>query len=321
MKKIYFLLFCSALILGCEDKIDLDLDDPEPELVIEGYLADLDFYIPDEDLVCSSDEIITRDSILTLADFASQFDIDSISNIADYFPFNKVRLTTTAGYFSNTGTPRISNALVRLYQNGQLIETLQEDPSEIGTYPITHDPVVGALYHLEIEALGKVYETTPEAYNNTPPILFMEAFYDEDPFFDDSAAYYLRLYTYEQPGSGDHYRWMSYVNFEYVDDPGDISTASDDGIDGTCVPGSDVFGEPLELGDTIAVFQSRISQRHYDFVTSMQSQTAFVGGPFDTPPAPIVGNVKNVTDGTNAFGYFLPAAVSVGVVVVPDDIP
>ena len=108
MRKLFFLFAAVALLSGCQEIIELDLDDPEPELVIEGYLTGLDFYIPDEDLVCSADEIIPRDSLLFYAAFARTFNIDSIDGEADYFPYNKVRLTTTAPYFRNQPTPWFS---------------------------------------------------------------------------------------------------------------------------------------------------------------------------------------------------------------------
>ncbi len=325
MRKLFFLFAIPVLFAGCQEIIELDLDDPEPELVIEGYLAGLDFWIPDSDLRCSEDDIIPRDSLLFYAAFAELFDIDSIAELTDYFPYNRVKLSLTAAYFSNAATPRVSNATVRLYEDGSLVETLAESTEEAGIYLITYDPVVDAMYHLEVEAeIGgttKLYETTPEPYLSTPPILETAAVYNPDPLFGDSAAYYLNISTYEVPGLGDHYTWSFYINNEYQSDPGDISITPDDGIDGACVPGSDVYGDPIDLGAEIAVFQSRVSQKHHDFLSNIRQQTAFVGGPFDTPPAPIVGNVKNVTDGGNAFGYFVPAAVTVGFTTVPDTIP
>lgn len=325
MRKLFFLFAASVLLAGCQEVIELDLDDPVPELVIEAYISGLDFYIPDDDLVCSPTDIIPRDTLLFYAAFAQLFDIDSIEATTDYFPYNKVKLSTTAPYFSNSAAPRVSDALVQLFENGTLVETLTEEENEAGIYRISHDPVVGALYHLEIEATIdgtlKRYETTPEEYLSTPPVLTTSAEFNPDPLFGDSAGYFLSLNTYEVPGAGDHYRWSFYINNEYQSDPSDISITTDDGIDGACVPGSDVYGDRLAFNDEIAVFQSRISQRHFDFLANVRAQTAFVGGPFDTPPAPIVGNVKNVTDGTNAYGYFVASAVSVGYAVVPSSNP
>lgn len=321
MKKPFLFLFIALAFFGCQEVIELELEDPEPELVIEGYITDLDFFIPDGDLVCSPEEVIRKETLDSLAFFARLFDVDSIEAEADYFPYNKVRLTTTAPYFDNEDVPTVSGAVVQLFENDNLVETLQESATEPGIYRITHDPQVGAMYHLRIEALDNIYETLPEEYKSVPPILFTTAEYNENPPFGDSAGYYMGVNTYEPEGPGDYYRWSFYINNKYDSSPFSLAITNDDGIDGSCVPGFDVYGERLELGDTIVIFQMRFGQRHYDFLTNLRQQTAFVGSPFDTPPAPIRGNLKNLTTEKDAFGYFLPAAVSVGRVVVPSENP
>lgn len=310
----------SLLLFGCQEEITLDVPETGPELVVEGFLSDLDFYIPEQDLDCGGGVVFPREQILLAAGLAAQFDIDSIENETDYFPYNKVRLTQSAPYFSNEATPAVSGANVRLMKDGILVETLAEDASYPGTYRITHNPVVGSSYHLEIDALGKYFTTDPETYTDVPPLISVDAVFNSEPLFD-SAGYYMAINTYEKPGPGDHYRWAFYVNNEYLDDPFFVSIVSDMGIDGSCVPGIDVYGNQLEMGDTMIVFQSRISAEYYNFLFSLRQQTAFSGGPFDTPPAPIKGNVNNVTDGKKAFGYFVPAAVAVNALIVPDTVP
>lgn len=315
----YILIAGAALILhSCQEEIDLKVPDNEAELVVEGYLSDLDFYIPEGDINCAPGLTFTHDSIEFLASLASLFDIDSAEAMADYFPFNKVRLTTTSNYFSNGEAPVVTGAVVKLMQNGNLVETLAEDAP--GEYRITHDPVVGATYHLEIEALGNFYETIPEPYLETPPLLQVDTNFTEN-FIGDSMAYYMEIYTYEKPGPGDYYRWMFYINNEYVDDPFFLSFTEDRGVDGACILGIDVYGDELELGDTMVVFQMRTNERYYNFMTSLRNQTAFVGGPFDAPPAPIRGNVTNVTTGKLAYGYFGPYAISANFLIVPEEIP
>lgn len=315
-----FVLLAVATIFlaSCTEEVDLKVPDNEPELVVEGYLSDLDFYIPEGDLNCAPGVTFSHEQIVLAASLAAQFDIDSIEALTDYFPFNKVRLTTTSDYFSNAKPPVVSGAAVRLYQDGNLVETLAEEIP--GTYAITHDPVVGSEYHLEIDALGNFYETMPEVYLETPPLLAVDTQYTEN-FIGDSMAYFMEINTYEKPGEGDYYRWMFYLNNKYVDDPFFLAITNDIGVDGACIIGIDIYGDELELGDTLIVFQSRTSQRYFNFITSLRNQTAFVGSPFDTPPAPIRGNVRNVTTGKLAMGYFAPFAISANAMIVPDEIP
>ena len=200
-----FLLALSLVVVNsCQEVIDLELPPNEAELVIEAYLTDLDFFIPEQDLDCSGIITIPKSEIELAAGLAAQFPIDSIENVTDYFPFNKVILTSTSDYFSNAAPPPVSNAVVQLFKNNILAETLIEDPSIPGTYRFTHDPEVGASYHLEIEALDNFYETDPQIYNSVPPLLGVNAVYNSN-FIQDSCAYYLGIDTYEKPGLGDHY--------------------------------------------------------------------------------------------------------------------
>ncbi|MEZ4722304.1 MAG: DUF4249 family protein [Flavobacteriales bacterium] len=315
--------FISVAILalsttGCQEEIDLDLPANDAELVVEGYLTQRDYFIPEGDLDCFGQTTIAHDFIeIAVAAVDAFINIDSIESQTDYFPFNKVRLTSTADYFANSAPPAVSGAVVRLFEDGTLVETLSEDASEAGIYRITHLPKVGSSYYLEIEALGNFYETTPEVYQSVPPLISVDANYGPN-FIQDSCAFYMGVQTYEKPGTGDHYRWFFYRDNEYDDRPGFIATSNDDGIDAFCLFGLDVYGDELELGDTLITFQMITTEGYFNFINSVRNQTAFVGSPFDAPPAPIQGNVKNVTKGTAAFGYFAAGGISANAAIVPE---
>ena len=324
LRSIFHLALCCSLLIvitSCQEVIELDLPENEAELIIEGYLTQRDYYIPETDLDCSGIVTIPKSDIEFGVSIVDQFiNIDSIEAEADYFPFNKVQLSSTVGYFSESGNPPVSNAVVKLFEDGNEVETLAEDPEIPGTYRITYLPKVGSAYHVEIEALGNFYETTPETYNAVPPLLGVNPIYKSN-FIGDSCAYYLGVDTYEKPGVGDHYRWMFYINNNYVAEPQFISTFDDSDLDGVCLFEFDVYGNELELGDTIIVFQLRTSPGYSNFINSLRNQTAFVGGPFDTPPAPIRGNLKNVTTGEDAFGYFMAGGLSANAGFVPETEP
>jgi hypothetical protein len=320
MKTFVFILFSAVALVGCQEEIQLDLPANEPELVIEGYLVDFDFYIPENDLDCFGQFTITRDQIILAAYAAAAFPIDSVEKEADYFPFKKVKLTTTTDYFSNGDPATVSDAVVRLYQNGNLVETLVENSEKPGTYPITHDPQVGSSYYLEVEALGKFYRTDPEVYENVPPLFGISANYTPT-FLQDSCAFYMGIQTFEKPNTKDHYRWLFYTNNSYNRSPFSLSISNDDNFDGFCLFDIDVYNSELELGDTLVVFQMHTSESYYKYITALRQQTGFVGSPFDSPPAPVHGNLLNVTNGTRAHGFFAAGGISANAVVVPDTIP
>lgn len=320
-KIILPVVFLSLLLNACQEIIELDLPETEPELIIEGYLTQRDYFIPEGDLDCSGITTIPKSDIEFAVSIVDAFiNIDSIEAQTDYFPFNKVKLSSSVGYFNSEGNPPVRGAEVILFEDGEAVETLIEDADEPGIYRITHLPKVGSAYHLEIEALGNFYETTPEIYNSVAPLLTVSPIYRSN-FLGDSCAYYLGINTYEKPGVGDHYRWMFYINNEYVSSPFFISTFDDSDIDGLCLFEFDVYGNELQLGDTIIVFQIRTSPGYSNFINSLRNQTAFVGGPFDTPPAPIKGNLKNITTGKDAFGYFVAGGLSANAGFVPETAP
>ncbi len=320
ISSILSVLALSFIVNGCQEEIELDIPGGEPELVVEGYMTDLDFYIPDGDLDCSGIITIPKFFIEQAAALAGTFPVDSAEEVSDFFPFNKVTLTSTAEYFANVPPPPVTDAVVKLFENGTLVETLVHDGSNPGTYLITHDPVVDAEYHLEIEALGKFYETEREIYRAVPPLLGLITNYGPN-FLQDSCAYYMGIDTYEKPGAGDHYRWLFYINGKYQSGPFDIALSNDEGIDGLCLFGLDIYGNELELGDTITVFQMMTSEGYYDFNVALRSRTGQVGSPFDAPPSPINGNIINTTDNRKAVGFFAAGGITANFVVVPDTIP
>lgn len=315
--------FIASLFIfqACQEEVQLDLPPNEPELVVEAYLSDLDIFIPQNDLTCPGTEItFSKDTLQLIALFASLFPVDSVENVADFFPFKKVVLTTTADYFSNSAPPAVSGAIVELFENEMLVETLIEDPNIAGTYRITHNPESGNEYFIRIKALGNEYETKPELYESVPPIAQLDAIYGPN-FIGDSSIYTMALSTIEQQGEGDYYRWMFYLNNKYVSSPSSIATTNDQGLDGLCLLGFDVYGNQLELSDTLAVFQMKITEDFFNYTNEIRTQTAFVGSPFDSPPAPVIGNVKNLTTGKSAYGFFAAAAISANVLIIPDTVP
>jgi hypothetical protein len=322
MRKISQLFIIGLIALtGCQEEIDLDLPATEPELVIEGYITQRDYYFPEADLDCFGVTTISLDTLKFATEFVDAFiNIDSIEAETDIFPFNKVVLSTTGDYFANASPPEVTGASVILFENGNAVETLMEDPLTPGTYRISYLPIVGSSYHITVDALGNFYETKPELYESVPPLLSLASSYGSN-FIQDSCAYYMSMNTFEKPGLGDHYRWFFYVNNKYVSNPGNISLTNDENFDGFCLLDFDVYGNELELGDSLVVFQMHTTEGYYNFLNTVQSQTAFVGGPFDAPPAPIIGNVTNVTTGKAAFGYFAAGGISANATTTPETIP
>lgn len=227
----------------------------------------------------------------------------------------QVLLTATANYFNNTTTPKVSNALVILYNENGVVDTLQE--KEAGQYITEHVGKIGSKYHLYIRtAAGEEYESLPELLRFVPEIDSIYYEFKEETAFQEE-GYYVKIDTYEPQGVGDHYRWRKYANEKYLNTPFELLFATDQFVDGNPIIGFEVNIEPLKLGDRFKVEQMSISQAAYDFLLQLQAQTAFVGSLFDTPPSALKGNVKRIDkSGNDALGFFGAAAVSEAAILI-----
>jgi len=73
--------------------------------------------------------------------------------------------------------------------------------------------------------------------------------------------------------------------------------------------GNRIFGyysnEEIEVNDTIQIEMSGISKAYYEYLFILRSQVGSGGGPFETQPATVKGNIVNETNKENyPFGYF-----------------
>ncbi|MFK7772490.1 MAG: DUF4249 domain-containing protein [Saprospiraceae bacterium] len=227
----------------------------------------------------------------------------------------QVLISTTANYFDNSISPKVENAMVVLFDENGVIDTLIESNS--GRYITNYEGVVGKTYHIYIRTTsGEEYESNPEMLKFVSAIANVQAEFREETAFEDE-GYYVSIDTEEPLGVGDFYRWKQYVNDTLLNEPFDLLYASDEFVDGNPIIGFDVTTKPLSLGDSYRVQQLSISREAFDFFTQLQTQTAFVGSLFDSPPAALEGNMVSVnsTD-KKVLGYFGVSAVSeIGMVI------
>lgn len=263
----YFAFIIGIFALGaCEDKVELDFPEGETLLVVEGWISN------------------------------------------EPGPYH-ISLTFTQPYFDAVDAPRATGATVFLSDDEGLQALLEETSPGVYTYP--DSGIVGRNYVLEIELQdGEQYRSESELLREPVPIIELRWVVDEDgpsEFFeqDPDQIYGVLIDTFEPEGRGDNYRWRTFVNGVMKNDPFDITVTNDDFVDGSPVTDFDPSNELFFEGDTVTIVQERISRAALEFLQLVQSQTAFVGGPFDTPPAPIRGNVKNINDPErNALGFF-----------------
>lgn len=256
--------------------------------------------------------------VLALVLFSCEDVIDlNIENNASYIvvdgeisdlPGEKItRLYYNNAYFDSTDPEYIINAEVVLYENGISMDTMIEISP--GHYATSYTGVKGNAYHISFSVGENTYESVPETINRVSEIDSMYAnFIDDSPFLDP--GYYVFFDTFEPSGPGDYYRWRTYYNNTYLDDPFNIFVSDDQLVDGNPIDEFQVNFEPYNAGDTVRVEQMSITKTNYEYWSLISTQTAQVGSLFDAPPAPVIGNIVCTTDADElVLGYFSASAI------------
>ena len=279
INKVTIYLLFIPLLFACEKQIDIDLQDPDPVLAIEGQVTD-------------------QDTI--------QF----------------VRLSYIQNY-NSTELPDFAaekNAIVKLFEdNAEVGILIFNDSTE--RFEIQFTGTLNHSYNIEIVTEnGEKYISEPEMINFVSPLDSLWSV-KEDDTFSDGQSYVIKMNTFETPGLGDNYQWKIYVNGEYQDSPEDITTSNDQFIDGQPILNIGIYEMSEEEYQEfqskspdgkvfVRVDQTGITETYFNFLNEIVTQTVFVGGPFDPPPASIRGNVYKSTDiNDRALGYFQAVSV------------
>lgn len=203
-----------------------------------------------------------------------------------------IRLSTTAPYFDEE-IPPAENAVVKVYDpTGNEYIFFEREPGLYKNGGFTPEP--DGTYELEIIYEEEKYIATA-SFVNTPKIETVEQ--------DDSGGFSgedieLQAYFTDPAGKGDYYLFRFYhedLSFQIYDD---------ELIDGN--RGFAFFSEEeLETGDEVILEIQGISEEFYEYLFILRSQAGTGGGPFQTQPTIVRGNVVNVTNPDNfAFGFF-----------------
>jgi hypothetical protein len=209
-----------------------------------------------------------------------------------------IKLTTTIGYFENT-IPVVSGAIITVTNtNDNQVFNFIENPGT-GVY-ICSDfiPKHNTSYTLTIISNGETYSATEKMYKVASITKFSQnnngGFTGKDievkTYYNDPAEeanYYLFRYEYKNQKKVDLY------------------TDED-----TFYNGNEFFSisqnDSLKVGDKLGITHHGISKSYYNYmsiITNLAGQSG--GGPFQSPPSTIRGNVVNKTNSNNyPLGYF-----------------
>ncbi|MBC7410406.1 MAG: DUF4249 domain-containing protein [Arcicella sp.] len=311
--KIYFFIFSLTILLGCIDTYDIDFNQKNNVLVVEGFLTD-DYQNPDTIKIQYS-RYVERSTFIS--------------------PIASVKASIMA-----LGTGK-EITLVEQKLGGFLPPTdFRINPSE--KYSL----------HFALPN-GEQYESAPEQIYTTPPILKVYDKFNAQSRLSDDGKKFLAsndifLDFKDTPKQKDYYLWR-YTHYERIvhcttcyNSAYDLNTLgctiklasfnrtpyydyqcagecyaiikgkpinimSDVVSDGDLVTGRLIAKIPYHYlyGCLVEIQQMSISPQNYTFYRNLELQSQSTGGLADTPAAAIVGNINNVTNSSDkVVGYF-----------------
>tara|TARA_A100000171_G_scaffold7628_1_gene5787 strand:- start:4072 stop:4884 length:813 start_codon:yes stop_codon:yes gene_type:complete len=212
----------------------------------------------------------------------------------------RVTLSKTIPFF-NSDPEFVNDAVVTITPENEnaIVVPFIED----GRYALsTIEPESGVPYTLEITVDGETYSAT-EMLVTGVPLEFVEQD-NEGGFSNDEIE--LKAFFTDPPDTENYYFFEGLSSRGYVAD-----ALTDEFFDG-----NQIFGfysvDDLEAGDQVTFYLSGVDEQFYNFMFTLLQQSGDQGGgPFETQPATVRGNIVNQTNEANfPLGYFRVSEVS-----------
>jgi len=240
--------------------------------------------------LCSCEEVIEVD--LNTSD--PRLVIEANINLLEDGSSNAtVKLTTTAPFFDDE-IPFVSSAIVSISTStGEIYDFEYIDN---GMYKSDLIPEFGINYTLEIIYNEEIYTATQQL-QTTVPIEFVEQ-RNDGGFSGDEIE--IKAFFTDPEGEENYYF------FEGISDKGTVLDTYED----VFFDGNQIFGlysvEDLEANDEIEFHLYGVDRQFYNFMLILLQQGSDdSGGPFETQPATVRGNIINNTNSDNyPLGYF-----------------
>lgn len=278
-----FVLFSAAALTlaSCQDIIDVELPAGETRLIVNGRVTD-------------------RDSA-------------------------RVDVKWSVPYLNTEPNEPVTNALVVLFENEVAVDTLIHRSN--GRYLSDFQGEVGRSYRVAVTVPERegypsgTWTSATEALNrcNDADSIYSE-FLPRAPFQREGR--YVFIHWSEALGRGDHYRVRVFRNDTLQNQTFDLTVFNDDFNDGfvfptpPSIPPIQIAG-PDSVGVKYKVELGSISMGLYSYLNLLREQTLQVGGLFDPPPAPIVGNIyREGNENEYALGYFYASAIRTAEVTI-----
>lgn len=208
----------------------------------------------------------------------------------------KIKLTTTTGYYE-TEVPIVTGATIFITNSQNTVFNFVEIP-DTGEYTCTNFvPQIGGSYTITIVSDGETY-TGSETFQSLAPITRIEQ-NNEGGFTGKDIE--IKAF-YNDPANADNYYLYRY---EYSNKAKLTYNVDDDRFSQGNENSSRSQSDDLKIGDVIELTHYGVSKQYYNYMNILIGIIGSSGGPFQTPPATVRGNIKNITNPENyPLGYF-----------------
>lgn len=284
MKRILFIL-CGLVFLSCEENIDIDIDNPEEELVVEGYISN------------------NTPPFVILTKSTPYFEGTSIEDIENSYVHDATIIVSDGAssvQLQEVKSDKLTPELISFLKDTIGVD-LPIDPgfikfsfyTDLSLNPLVGE--VGKSYNLRIEAEGKTLTST----TSIPQLLPLDSlFTTPHPEESKRDSFVILNATYSDPPGRGYIRYMTKVNQEpfylpffnsvlndksFVDIDGKtFSFALDRGVNRFA---DDIFDNYsyYEKGDTVTIRWSSIDQNHFNFWFTLENNRNQSSSPFGRP--------------------------------------
>lgn len=228
-----------------------------------------------------------------------------------------IRLTTTAGFFSNQEPQGVRGAVVHLiYDNKPVLLTEYSGVRGFYALPVVYAAEPGKTYTLDIRLQAPIGGSARYSAQTTMPVTDFRLDSIQMEYNAPYDFWLVKVYA-QDPPTKDFYKFETFLNSVSGNDTTMRVTATPDrffngrNTNGFAVAFFD--GEILSAGDTLTLVMSAITEDYYQFYSELRNESGYKNPLFSGPPANIRSNLKE-----GGLGYFSARKIEKASVTVPD---
>lgn len=277
--KYYIWLLLVVVASACQEVVDIELPDDEPQLVIEGSLT---YWI---------EEPQKSNSTVVLSTTGNFYDEDTFNPVTDASVEITDELTST-------------------------VYSLAPIENDAGVYRNTEIPMYsGRTYTLHVAYNGQEYEASGTLLPVAQVDSFTYRYQPKRSFLDEGYYLYFSGSTPKDRGIN-YYRFTIYKNDSLYNAPEDYLIQSDEFLKSK-IDTLQLANYAFDIGDTVKIEMFSLNKNIYEYYNELLELLFNDGGLFSSPPRNPSSNIINITDPVHPpLGFFQVSTAFGGTVII-----